>query len=179
MRALLAFAVGWSGAAFAGDGPEISTSAGPRGGLVVLWPRIVPESAEPEITALAAEVQAWLAEVAGRTGRAVDVRPAPERACPRASGGCRATSVSAVLAHEGGGCALVAAMGGPGEAPVTLHPWVGRVQVREATVPFREPPEAGLRVADFVPCGEVRAQLAEREDLIVDALRAALVGEGT
>lgn len=165
--------------ALAGDAPEISRSVGEEGGLVVLWPRVVPASEDPEIVALAADVQRWLAAQGERTGRLLDVRPAPERACPRVTHGCRAPTMSAVLAHQDGGCALVGLLSGPGESSTELLAWVGRVQVAAPTVPFREPPESVLRVADFVPCGEVRSLLDQRADAFADGLRRASLAADT
>lgn len=161
--------------ALAGDAPEISTSRGPEDGLVILWPRVVPATDNPEVTALAGRVQAYLAEVAGRTGRPLDVRPDPERVCPKHRGGCEAPTISAFIGHADGGCVVVGLIGGVGESGQDLLPWVGQVQVRSRHIDFRVRPEDSLRVTDFVPCSAAADALSEREDLVADALREAIV----
>src|SRR4051812_28885981 len=44
----------------ANDTPEISRSRGTAGGVVVLWPRIVPRSEDPAVLDLATRIQAKL-----------------------------------------------------------------------------------------------------------------------
>src|SRR5690242_7723512 len=95
-------------AAHALDAPEISRSTGTAGGVVVLWPRIVGDKGGPlegDTRQIAARIQRRLQSIVGRAlpGRSVDVRPEPERVCPRA--GCQAIAVGAVLSRSGGGCA--------------------------------------------------------------------------
>ena len=68
--------------------PEISRSGGVTGGVVLLWPRVIPRSEDPQTDQDAAFVQGQLRAAIARAlpGRPVDVRPNPERVCPRA--GC-------------------------------------------------------------------------------------------
>lgn len=162
------------GPALAADGPEISRDTGNEGEVVVLWPRIVPATEDPQLIALGREVQTLLADLTTTLGRSPNVRPMPERACPRAGGGCQVPTASALIAHHEGGCAVVGLIGATGEGGTESIGWVGHVQVRQRIVPFREPPENGVRVVDFVPCDEVAAALPERRDVLTDALRSAL-----
>lgn len=143
-------------AAFAGaDGDEISRSRGRKGGVVVLYPRMVPDTVDPSMTALAGQLQQRLAASATRAvdDRPVDVRPAPERVCPQQ--GCKAASVSAFVGHHDGGCAVVAMVGSPGPSNRQLFPLVGTVNLQSAVTTFRQPPERLIVVTEFVPCTEV------------------------
>ncbi len=144
----------------ANDSAEISRSLGAPGGVVVLWPRIVPRSEDPATLAMAEQVQARLATMAKKSaGDAVDRRPSPERVCPK-DGGCRGASVGAVIAVKDKGCALVAVVSGPGIAPARLVPWAGTVKLRSSESPFREPPENEITVEEFVPCDKLAADLS-------------------
>lgn len=163
-----------------GDAPEISRSVGEEGGVVVLWPRVVQPkgSGEPdaEAKALAARVQARLADLVrrARPGVPVDVRPEPERVCPRA--GCKAATAGAVIALAGGGgCAVVALISGAGTSPARLIPWSNALVVlKENSVPFREPPERAMSVKDYARCTELPASLAAKDGDVEAALTAAL-----
>lgn len=139
------------------DAPEISRSAGSAGGVVVLWPRIVqPRGAPPPDAALhavAARVQGELGRIAGKRGGPVDVRPDPERVCPKS--GCAATRLGAMVTRAGTGCAVVAIVGRPGATPARLVPWVGRITLTQTEVPFRSPPESVVHVEDYVPCDQI------------------------
>jgi len=161
--------------ASAGDGPEISRDRGHDGEVVILWPRISPQTEDPQILAIARRSQEVLADLAGSLDKVANVRPMPERACPREGPGCRVPTLSALIAHQDGGCAVIGLVGGAGESPTEVLGWVGHVQVRERSVPFREPPESIVRIADFAPCDTVLATLPDRADVLTDALRAALV----
>src|SRR5262249_26564909 len=81
------------------DAPEISRSAGVSGGVVVLWPRVPRDSGATSEgnRKMAAGIQRRLTAIVQRAlpGRSVDVRPEPERVCPRS--GCTALAVGAVL----------------------------------------------------------------------------------
>lgn len=140
-------------------GPEVSRSRGRGGGVVVLWPRVVPETEDPTMIDLARRLQQRLADSATVTipTNRVDLRPAPERVCPRA--GCKATSLSLMLGHQDGGCALIALVGPPGPETQRLIPLVGRFQMDEPYLPFRTPPEGEVIVTEFVPCGELEQRL--------------------
>src|SRR5262245_7029561 len=102
------------------DDNRVSTSAGEAGGVVVLWPRVMglPENE-------ANDLQEHMATLVRRVfpNRPVDVRPDPERVCPR--GGCRGISLGALLVTQNGACSVVAVIGRPGEGELTLIPWAG------------------------------------------------------
>ncbi len=139
--------------------PEISHSKGRKEGVVVLWPRLVPQTDEREMRLLAQQLQERVTQqaVAGRGSAMVDTRPEPERVCPR--GGCKATSVSVVIGHQAGGCAIAAVVGPPGEVPGALIPLVGTMDVPDPSLPFRVPPEERMMIREFVPCDRVMEQL--------------------
>jgi hypothetical protein len=160
------------------DAPEISRSVGAEGGVVLLWPRIVgPRAAGPQqesdVRALASRLQTRLGELVARAApnRAVDVRPEPERVCPRS--GCKATSVGVLLARAGGGgCAAVALVSAPGPSAARLVPWIGQIDVTSNMVPFRSPPESSVKVQDYVRCTKLlddRSRDAEVEAAIAGA----------
>lgn len=152
--------------------PEITKSVGARGGVVVLWPRLQGKAKSSE---RAAKVQAHLKEVAQRAALAkpVDMRPEPERACPKPNG-CDATAVGFVLVDEGAACAAVVTVSAPGASPQRLVPWAGQMHLKQATVPFREPPESAIVVDDFVPCAELDAALRAGDAEVQAAIKAAL-----
>lgn len=160
------------------DAPEISRSRGEVGGVVVLWPRIVmPRGVEPDAatSSLAKSVQDHFAELARATAahRPVDVRPAPERVCPRE--GCQATTVGLLLARAGDGCAVVATVSKPGPSAATLvvaSP--GHVELAAPSVAFREPPERVVRVKDYAACSTLVADLAAKDADVRAALQSAL-----
>lgn len=156
------------------DAPEISRSVGEPDGVVVLWPRVVPRSDDAAIGALAAELQKRLAHaaLAAAPARKRDVRPEPERVCPRS--GCAGPSVGAVLVHAKGGCVAVALVTPPGASASRILPWAGLVKIKNAQVPFREPPESQLTVRDAVPCGDLVAALDKANADLVKALDAEL-----
>lgn len=155
------------------DAPEISRSAGASGGVVVFWPRVSPRSDDPAVRDVAARVQQRLREVVARAlpGRAVDVRPEPERVCPRA--GCAAMTVGAVLTHRDGSCAVLALVSGPGTASARIVPWGGGVRLRQDTVAFREPPEPMVTVTDFAACAALADAMGAHDADVEAALRAA------
>ncbi len=148
------------GQAVRNDAPEISKSRGERGGYVVLWPRIVPRDDDPTTREIASLLQARLRAVAERAapGAPVDVRPDPERVCPR-DGGCVATSLGVVLSRKGGACAAAVTIGAPGTSPVRVLGWAGTISTKDATVAFRDPPESTLVVQEWAKCDELLAQL--------------------
>ena len=149
--------------------PRVSTSAGVEGGIVVLWPRVIPasESFSDEAT----RVQRRLVELAnrGREMDLVDVRPEPERVCP--GSGCLAASVGAVLLHSETDCAVVVSVSPPGRNPARLVHWTADVDIRRTVVPFREPPEEHVDVQDFRPCSQLAADLSENTADIEQALQ--------
>lgn len=153
------------------DGPHISRSVGEEGGVVVFWPRVIPKTEDAAITSLAGDLQKELAGMvkATFTGKAVDVRPSPERVCPR--DGCAAMTVGLLLTHIKGGCAVMALVSGPGKAPQRVVPWAGLVQLKREEVPFREPPESDVTIKDAVPCADVMKQLEEKRGDVVAAMK--------
>ncbi len=150
-------------AALAADAPEISRSVGQTGGFVVLWPRVVPATTDPAITAVALTLQSRLAALATTVAPTapLDVRPAPERVCPRQ--GCQGVALGAVLYHQQGACVAAVTVSAPGPSPARLAPWGGLLELKAAEVPFREPPESQLAVRDFVPCHQLLAATAAGE----------------
>ncbi len=158
----------------AGDGAEIARSRGIRGGGLVLWPRVVSPAADPQLEDLAAKLQARLQQIAGRVlpPEKVQVRPAPERACPM-DGGCRAASVGVLLGAEGGGCVAVAWITPAGdEGATTLVPWGGTVELARTSLAFREAPEGVVTVREYVPCAELLTRLDDAA--VQGALQAAI-----
>jgi hypothetical protein len=150
------------------DDSRVSRSAGEEGGVVVLWPRVMGLPG-PEAQAL----QAHLVEVAQRVfpDRPLDVRPDPERVCPR--GGCLGVSIGALLVTQNETCAVVAVVSAPGEGDLTLLRWAGRLTVRDRNVPFREPPESHITLQEATLCQDMAAELRENDPAIEEALRAA------
>jgi hypothetical protein len=161
----------------AGDAPEISRSLGTEGGAVILWPRVVmPRGAgkpDAEALAIAGKVQTRLASIAERVlgGRLVDVRPEPERVCPKQ--GCKAASLGVLFTKAGGGCAVVALVSAPGTSPQKLIQWSpGEVTLRQASVPFRSPPEAVIGVKDYAACDKLPDALSAHDAEIEAAIRS-------
>ena len=146
--------------AFGGDAPEISRSLGKKGGTVVLWPRITPAGAVDHDAAV--KVQQALTGLAQGAGYEVDVRPEPERVCPRESG-CKAVALGAVITATDSGCVVVATVSRPGQSPATLVPWVGEVRLKAPTSVFREPPESQVVVTDYARCADLDLKLAENK----------------
>lgn len=147
-----------------GDAPQISRSVGVEGGIVVLWPRVVGSRETPNVPApIARRLQARLAEVTQRAAgdRPIDVRPEPERICPRS--GCVARSVGVLLAYASGGCAAVALVSEPGASPAELVAWGGTIRLSAQSVGFRDPPEQSVSVEDYVPCDALFAGLRDAE----------------
>jgi len=156
------------------DGPHISRSVGEEGGVVVFWPRVIPRTDDAAINGLAGSLQKELAGLAKETftGKAVDVRPEPERVCPR--DGCAAMTVGVLLTHVKGGCAVMALVSEPGKAPQRIVPWAGLVELKREIVPFREPAESEVTIKDAVPCDEVLKQLGDKKaDVIAQMKKAA------
>jgi hypothetical protein len=175
----LALALASRPAAAFGDGPEISRSRGRKGGIVVLWPRVIAEAGVGHDDAV--KVQNALADMARRLVPAavVDVRPEPERVCPKETG-CRGISIGAVLAEKDAGCAVVATVSVPGPSPTTLVPWVAEVGFRnkKMTIPFRNPPEAELIVNDFAPCADLDASLVAGAARVEDVVKSLVEPSG-
>ena len=153
--------------------PEISHSKGVEGGLVLLWPRVVPKAETGAMRGPAKALQDRLKNMlsAHFPGRPIDVRPEPERVCPR-EGGCVATSVGVLIAVKDGGCVAVVIVSPPGMSDQLLMPWAG-LMTTKLQVPFREPPESSMRLQEMVPCDTLPVATLEREDRVKDALKIA------
>lgn len=154
------------------DDPRVSRSRGESGGILLLWPRVIPSVRTQELRNEAQLLQAALGKVIGSAhpGRTVDARPEPERVCPAA--GCKAAAVGVVLLVNATGCAAVVQTTQPGKGPATQTPWVGDVTLKAPTVAFRQPPESYVRVSDYVPCKTIGSYLAARQAQILTAIRA-------
>ncbi len=141
--------------------------------MVVFWPRVIPRTEEATVVALAADLQKQLVAVTKKAlpGRKIDVRPQPERVCPRS--GCAAMTVGVLLTHGGGGCTAMALVSEPGTSPQQIVPWGGLVKLAETEVPFREHPENKVTIRDSVPCQDLLGALAKREAKVVAAIQAA------
>ncbi len=149
------------------EAPEISRSLGADGGIVVLWPRTRADSSAD----IAGQIQAHLVDVVKRAapGRAVDVRPAPERVCPRQ--GCKAIAVGAALLRNGDACAVIATVSAPGPSDATIVPWAGDMQLKSPVAAFREPPESQVRVSDYATCSTVAGALGPRDKDVEAAIK--------
>jgi hypothetical protein len=156
----------------AGNAPEISRSVGVAGGVVLLWPRIPGLAKDPDSRQIAARIQKRLATIVQRAlpGWPIDVRPEPERVCPRS--GCTALAVGAVLSRSGNGCAITATVSATGASPARLIPWVGNMQLRNQMAPFRQPPEQEISVSDYQSCAAVDGDLATHEADVESGIRS-------
>ncbi|MBK8994698.1 MAG: hypothetical protein IPM35_02960 [Myxococcales bacterium] len=160
------------------DAPEISRSAGVAGGAVVLWPRIVlpRDAGKPDLETLklAARAQSRLADVARKVlgNVTVDMRPEPERVCPKQ--GCKGISLGLLFAKAGGGCSLFALVGAPGTSPQRIVPWSpGAVKLSQDSVGFREPAEKVVKVTDYAQCAKLPDDLAGKDSDVEAAIRSA------
>lgn len=161
-------------AAGASDDPRISRSAGEPGGVVLLWPRVVPADDSETTNAIADGIQRHMRGVVERAlpGRPVDVRPSPERTCPKA--GCAGVAFGALLVRRGEGCAVVAMVMPAGTSePTTLVDWAGALKLARTQIPFRAYPESEVTISDFAACADLPGSLSAREDEIVEALTRA------
>jgi len=141
----------------------VSRSRGVEGGVVLLWPRVIPRSDTVAMRPQAATLQRRLRTIIAETlpGRPVDVRPEPERVCTQS--GCLGSRVGVLLIHRGGGCAAVALVGTPGRSMTRLVPWAGDIGLKSRQIRFRDYPESSVIVDDLVPCGELLRHIDERE----------------
>jgi hypothetical protein len=157
-----------------GDDPKISRSAGKPGGVVVLWPRVIPTDITDMNRRLVQEIQTQLRVVVQRTaaGKPLDVRPEPERVCRRS--GCEATSVSVLFTRHGDGCAVVALVTPPGPVETTLVPWAGGVELSRTQIPFRDAPESYIKVKDLARCSELTQIMRQNDAAVEAAIRAAI-----
>jgi hypothetical protein len=158
------------------NAPEISRSTGEQGGIVILWPRVFPKS-DPELLDLAAKLQKRLETLARQAfpDAPIDVRPEPERVCPRQ--GCDAIALGIVVTKKENGCAAAALVAKPGPSPSEIVPWVGKITVT-SPAPFREPAESYMKVHEFGACAKVQDALltnapAGEDPAVVEAIKAA------
>lgn len=159
-------------------GPEISHSKGTAGGVVVLFPRIIPGTIAEENAALAAQIQQKVKAVAEKAmpGKPIDVRPKPERVCPKA--GCDAASINILFTKNSNSCIAVAIINAPGVSTTKLIPWGGTVELKSDTIQFRDMPENFVKIKDYVPCADLVNQMAAQDQFIEAALRAAAGSPG-
>jgi len=174
LRILLLLCIG--GLALAGpsqDAPEISRSVGVDGGAVIMWPRIIPKSERVATRDLAASLRGHLRKMVEKQlpGRPIDMRPEPQRVCPRS--GCKAVSAGALIIRSQQGCLVVALIGRPGKYPLRLVPWVGKMRLKKEWVTFREPPESQVQIIDYAKCSQVISKLSERERYVLEAIQTA------
>lgn len=151
---------------------RVSASRGEVGGAVILWPRVIPsnltEAMRPQATAIQQQLRQAVTHAA--PAKTQDVRPEPERVCPRA--GCLGASVGALLATSpGGGCAVVALVAPPGAGSMRLIPWIGEVTLKKDVIDFREPPESFVVIEDYSSCDGLPARLAQGNPALEAALR--------
>ena len=155
--------------AISSDAPEISRSVGVDGGIVILWPRVKDKA----LTPVAAQIQQRLADIAKRAlpGRAVDIRPEPERVCPRT--GCKAIAIGAGILQNGEACAVIALTSASGPSDQNIVPWVGDMILKSPVAAFREPPESQVQVKDYARCTTVANDLGAREKDVEAAIKLA------
>ncbi|MCA9515149.1 MAG: hypothetical protein KC635_09425 [Myxococcales bacterium] len=153
-------------------GKYVSKTRGPEGGIVVLWPRVVPKERTVELRPQATALQARLVSLVREAfpGREVEVRPEPERVCPW--NGCASPAVGVLIVTDSQGCAAVVQVSKAGRAPARQMVW-GGILSSALEVPFREPPESHVTVQDFVPCGELTETTKEREGSVKMAIEQA------
>jgi hypothetical protein len=155
-----------------GDAPEISRSVGKVGGVVVLWPRVIPP--DDAFQAQAVAVQQKLKQIAAEAmpSAGMDVRPSPERVCQRTTG-CKGVALSAIILHKDKGCALVASVSPRGQSDATLVPWAGKLKLLQPTTKFREPPEDQLQVIDFSKCDAFLKEADVQRVKLIEAVKQA------
>lgn len=161
-------------------GPEISHSKGVAGGVVVLWPRIIPSAIAAENQQYAQAVQQKVKQLVERAlpGRPIDVRPSPERVCPKA--GCDGMSVGVLFTRQNNSCIAVALINGPGVSQTKMVPWAGEIAFKSGdTIQFRDPPESFITIKDFTTCDQLVAEMGKADGFVEAALRAATSATGT
>lgn len=160
-------------------GPEVSHSKGVAGGVVVLWPRIIPSAIAAENQGMASQIQQKVKQLVEKAlpGRPVDVRPAPERVCPKT--GCDAMSVGVLFTRSNNSCMAVALINGPGVSQTKMVPWGGEVAFKAGdTVAFRDPPENNVTIKDYATCDQLLAEMTKSDGFVEAAVRAAAGGAG-
>lgn len=152
------------------DDPRVSTSRGHADGVVVLYPRVIPATEDPVVLEIARAIHARTEAVArkGFPSGDVDVRPEPQRVCPKA--GCKAVSVGSVFVHRGETCAVAAWVAPPGKKPPRAVPWSEGLEIKPEPLEFREPVENALLVKDYQPCATLVESLGSRDGDVVKAI---------
>lgn len=148
----------------------VSTSPGPKGGIVVLWPRVYPVARTAAYHDLAETLQHRLLTMA-RTAHPtlrVEARPEPERVCP--DRGCDAAVLAVSLMTMGDACAAVATLARPGKSPWMLARWSSGVKLKAGSVGFRSPPENAYTVVEWVPCADLLKHL-DHQPMVERALK--------
>lgn len=154
-------------------GPEISHSKGVAGGVVVLFPRIIPSSIAAENQNYGQQLQQKMKQLVEKAlpGRPIDVRPSPERVCPKA--GCDATSINVLFTRQNNSCVAVALINAPGVSQTKLVPWGGLVELKADPIAYRDPPENYVKIKDYTPCDQLLTEMAQQDGFVEAALRAA------
>lgn len=160
-------------------GPEVSHSKGVAGGVVVLWPRIIPSAIAAENQPMASQIQQKVKQLVERAlpGRPIDVRPSPERVCPKT--GCDALSVGVLFTRSNNSCMAVALINAPGVSQTKMVPWGGEVAFKAGdSVAFRDPPENNVTIKDYATCDQLIAEMTKSDGFVEAAVRAAAGGAG-
>lgn len=153
--------------------PEISHSKGVAGGVVVLFPRIIPSAIAAENQAYGQQIQQKMKQLVEKAlpGRPVDVRPSPERVCPKA--GCDAMSIGVLFTRQNNSCVAVALVNAPGVSTTKLVPWGGEVTLKADPIQFRDPPENFVTIKDYANCDQLVTEMGKQDSFVEAALRAA------
>jgi hypothetical protein len=151
--------------------PRISSSAGEAAGIVVLWPRVVSAAGSDALKEQMGALQARLLQISQRAfpGAPIDVRPEPQRTCPKQ--GCAGVALGALVLHVGGGCAILALVSQPGPQQTFIVPWSGKVALKQKSVAFRKPPEDQVKIQDMIPCAEIFGTLDSNEPEVEKTVR--------
>jgi len=138
-----------------------------------MWPRIIPKKARQQTRGLALSLQNEMRKMVEQVlpGRPIDVRPEPERVCPR--GGCKGVSVGSLIIRDDEGCLVIALIGRPGDYPLRLIPWVGDMRLKKEWVTFREPPESSVIISDYAKCNQVISGLKDKARWVREAILTA------
>lgn len=153
--------------------PEISHSKGVAGGVVVLFPRIIPSAIAAENQTLAQSIQQKVKQLVEKAlpGRPIDVRPSPERVCPKA--GCEAMSINVLFTRQNNSCVAVALINAPGVSQTKMVPWGGEVEFKADPIQFRDPPENFVKIKDYATCDQLLTEMGKQDGFVEAALRAA------
>ncbi|MDC0715870.1 hypothetical protein [Nannocystis bainbridge] len=159
--------------------PEISHSKGVAGGVVVLFPRIIPSAIAAENQNYGQSIQQKVKQLVEKAlpGRPIDVRPSPERVCPKA--GCDGVSIGVLFTRQNNSCVAVALVNGPGVSTTKLVPWGGEITLKADPIQFRDPPENFVTIKDYANCDQLVVEMGKQDSFVEAALRAAAGATGT